>query len=395
MNTQDILSLQKQYLLNTYSAKLVLTQGLGARVKDNDGNDYLDFTCGISVCNLGHCHPFVTEAIQRQAAKLVHVSNLFINEVQPQLAAEIVKKSFDGRVFFGNSGAEANEGMIKFARKWGAPKDKHEIICMKHNFHGRTITTLAATDKPAIREGFEPLTSGFSFVDYNDIDALKAAITDKTAAVMLEPIQGEGGINLAHPAYMAEVRELCDEHGILMLLDEVQTGFGRTGKLFGYQNFDIVPDAMSLAKAMGNGFPMGAFVVARKWEEILGPSTHASTFGGTPLACSAALAVLKVIADQDVLANCRDMGQHLKGDLIELAQDHAIVKDVRGIGLMIGMQMESPEKATEVIAKAVDKGLLLVGAAGGVVRVYPPLNVDKAVLDQAVAILGEVLGELS
>ncbi|OVE82757.1 hypothetical protein BVY04_00070 [bacterium M21] len=395
MNTQHITQLQADYLLNTYAAKLVLTKGEGSKVWDNDGNEYLDFTSGISVCNVGHCHPTVTQAIQEQAGKLVHVSNLYVNELQPRLAAQIIERSYDGRVFFANSGAEANEGMIKFARKWGHEKGRYEIICMEHNFHGRTLAALSATDKPAIKAGFDPLVEGFSFVPYNNVAAIEAAITDKTAAVLLEPIQGEGGVFPADSQYMSDVRALCDKHGILLLFDEVQTGFGRTGTMFGFQNFDVTPDAMSLAKGIANGYPMGAFVVARKWETVMQPGSHATTFGGTPLACAAALAVLQVMDDEDVLHNVLDQGAYLTGEFVKLAKSYPQIKDVRGPGLMLGIQFDSLEQAAEVIAKAAEKGLLLVGAAGGVVRVYPPLNVDRTTLEQGIEILNQALGELS
>ncbi len=392
MTTPEILDLQQKYLMQTYSAELPLLKGQGARVWDADGKEYLDFTSGISVCNLGHCHPVVTEAIQRQAARLVHVSNLFVNEVQPQLAALIAQRSFDARVFFANSGAEANEAMIKFARRWGSPRGRHEIICMEHCFHGRTITTLAATDKPEIRQGFGPLTEGFSFVPFNDLEALDRAITENTAAVMLEAIQGEGGVRPARLDYLAGVRELCHKYEILMLLDEVQTGMGRTGELFGYQHSGVSPDAMSLAKALGNGFPIGALVVSRKWEGVLDKGSHATTFGGTPLACAAARAVFKVIEDEDLLFNVKQMGEHLKGALIQLAGKYPLIKDVRGPGLMLGFELE--DGAKELVGKAAAKGLLLLTAAGNVVRVYPPLNVDKTTLDQGVGLLDQALAEL-
>ncbi len=395
MASKEILDLQNEYLIPTYAADLVLSKGQGARVWDADGREYLDFTSGISVCNLGHCHPVVTEAIQRQAAKLVHVSNLFANEMQPAAAARLSRSSFNGRVFFANSGAEANEGLIKFARQWGSARERHEIICMKHCFHGRTITTLSATDKPAIRKGFGPLTAGFSFVPFNDLGAIEDAITDQTAAVMLEPVQGEGGVIPAAADYLGGVRQLCDKYEILLLFDEVQTGIGRTGELFAYQLYNVMPDAMSLAKALGNGYPVGAFQIQRKYEGVLGKSSHASTFGGTPLACAAVAAVLDTFEQEEILANVQEMGQRLKGALVQLAGDHEGIVDVRGPGLMLGLEMASQDLVDALIKTARKHGLLLLSAAGQVVRVYPPLNVDATALDAGIEILQTAMGELA
>jgi len=291
MNSKEILELQQKYLIGTYSAETVLSRGQGCYVWDNSGRKYLDFTSGISVNNLGHCHPKISEAIQNQAKTLVHVSNLFVNENQAKLAACISNKSFGGRLFFANSGAEANEGMIKFARKWGFPKGKHEIIYFSNSFHGRTLATLAATDKPNYREGFSPHIEGFVRASFNDSASVKKALTENTAAILLEPIQGEGGIRPADNTFLSEIKEICSKNEILLLFDEVQCGMGRTGHYFAYQHYNIEPDAMSLAKALGNGFPIGAFEIQRKWEHVLPTSSHASTFGGSPLACSAALAV--------------------------------------------------------------------------------------------------------
>ncbi|RMD85044.1 MAG: aspartate aminotransferase family protein [Lentisphaerae bacterium] len=394
--SEEILNCQKRYLVHTYTADLVLARGKNARVWDLEGHEYLDFTSGISVCNLGHCHPAVTEAICEQAETLVHISNLFVNTRQPLLAKAIADHSFNGRVFFCNSGAEANEGMIKFARKWGKAKGRYKIICMEHSFHGRTLGTLAATDKPAIREDFEPLPDGFKFVPFNDIEAVAAAIDDQTAAVMLEPVQGEGGVIPATKEYMQQLRELCDRQGILMLLDEVQTGFGRTGMLFGYQNYAIEPDAMSMAKGIANGFPMGAFEVASKWKDVLTPGSHATTFGGTPLACAAALAVLNTIERDNLLETVRQDGAYLLSQLRGLAGRYpSLIQEVRGIGLMIGLQMSSEEAQKALIANARGKGLLLMGAAQHVVRVYPPFTISRNELDEGIQIIEQSLGEIN
>ena len=393
MNASKILQLQDEYILGTYAPNLLLVKGQGAHVWDADGRRYLDFGCGISVCNLGHCHPVVTGAIQRQAATLVHVSNLYYNEVQPQLAAAISRHSFGGRVFFANSGAEANEGIIKFARKWGNAKGRNRIVCMEHSFHGRTMGTLAATDKAAARAGFEPEMAGFDFVPFNDIEALEKAIGEQTCAVLLEPVQGESGVQPASRDYLAAVRQLCDQQGVLLLFDEVQTGIGRTGHYFAHQHYEVTPDAMSMAKALGNGIPIGAFEIGRKWEDVLGPGSHASTFGGNPLACAAGLAVFQVIEDEDLIFNCRKMGEHLKGALLRLAKKHAGIKQVRGLGLMLGVQVEG--EPGPVVARAAENGLLLLPAGDNVVRLYPPLNVTSDELDAGVEILDRTLGETS
>ncbi len=389
MEPHEILQRQDQYVLPTYSPELLLVKGSGCNVWDSAGKKYLDFSTGISVCSLGHCHPVVTEAIQRQAAKLVHVSNLFVNENQPQLAATIAKKSFGGRVFFANSGAEANEGMIKFARKWGSDKGRHDIICMTNSFHGRTLTALAATGQSNYREGFGPDATGFKHVEFNDLDAVSAAVTETTAAVLMEPIQGEGGIVPASPEFVSGVRELCDRNGILLLFDEVQCGMGRTGRYFAYQHFGVEPDAMALAKALGNGFPLGAFEVQRKWEGVLTTSTHASTFGGTPLACAAGLAVFQAIDDEDLLINCQEMGEHLRGALIGLVGKYGKLKEVRGHGLMLGVEATAP--VAPVLKEAADSGLLVLSAGKNVLRLLPPLTIRPEHIDEAIKILDSAL----
>ena len=393
MEAPETIKLYQQYVLGTYSPKLLMVKGQGAELWDAAGRRYLDFTAGISVCNLGHCHPRVTEALQRQAARLVHVSNLYLNELAPQLAAAIIRHSFDGRVFFCNSGAEANEGLIKFARRWGnARGGRHRIVCMNHSFHGRTLATLAATDKPAIQQGFQPLPEGFAFVPFNDLAALDQAIDDQTCAVLLEPVQGEGGIHPAQAEYLAGVQELCAKHDLLLLFDEVQCGMGRTGKCFAHQHYGIEPDGMSLAKALGNGFPLGAMVLARKHEAVLGPSSHATTFGGTALACAAGLAVFEAFDQEDILFNVQKVGQHLQGALLRLAAKHpSVVKEVRGLGLMWGLECHQP--VAPRVAACGAQGLLVLSAGDYVLRLLPPLIITPAQADEAVAILDHALGE--
>ncbi|MFT5127043.1 MAG: acetylornithine/N-succinyldiaminopimelate aminotransferase [Rhodothermales bacterium] len=390
METDAIATQQDQFVLATYAPKHWLVRGEGCYLWDASDRRFLDFGAGISVCNLGHCHPAVTAAIQEQAATLVHVSNLYYNALQPQLAAAIAEQSFFGRVFFANSGAEANEGMIKFARKWGADQGKgRQIICMEHSFHGRTLATLAATDKPAIRDPFGPAVPGFSHVPFNDLDAIAAAITPETCAVMLEPVQGEGGVYPAAPGFLEGVRELCDDRNILMLLDEVQTGVGRTGSMFAYQRADIEPDAMSLAKALGNGFPIGAFTVQQVHADVLGVSSHATTFGGTPLACAAGLAVMQTLAESDILAQVPTKAERLVNGLKALPG----ICEVRNAGLLVGAEFANP--VGPIIAAAADGGLLVLSAGTHVLRLLPPLVVTDDEIDAALAILNTVCAELN
>jgi len=393
MNPSDIVALQKEYVLPTYAPEKLLVRGKGVHVWDGDGRRYLDFTSGISVCNLGHCHPAVTEAIQQQAATLVHVSNLFMNELQPQLAAAIARHSFNGRVFFGNSGAEANEGMIKFARKFGHDRGRYEIICMEGSFHGRTLATLAATARAKYREGFEPNMPGFTFVPFNDVDKLAAAVTDKTVAILIEPVQGEGGVTPATHQFLATARALCDQHNLLLLFDEVQCGMARTGRMFAYQHHGIEPDAMSMAKALGNGYPIGAFTVQRKHEAVLGVGKHASTFGGTPLACAAALAVFTTMDSLDLLTHVQKLGERFRGGLVGLAGKYPVITDVRGLGLMLGVETSVP--IAPAVTHAADHGLLVLSAGDNVLRLLPPLVVEEEDVDTAIHLLDQALGALA
>lgn len=389
---QEVLEGYKGKVMPTHRPELLLVRGKGARVWDDQGRRYLDFSCGIGVCNLGHCPDVVTAAIQRQCAELVHVSNLYMHEGQARLAAKIVEHSFPGKVFFSNSGAEANEGMIKAARKWGNPKGKNEVVAMEGSFHGRTLATLAATGRKKYRVGFEPETPGFKHVPFNDIKALEEAIDAKTAAVLLEPIQGEGGIIPAAEGYLAAVRELCDRKDVLLMYDEVQCGFGRAGKFFGYQHYGVAPDLMSMAKGLGNGFPIGGFVACDKVAEQLGAGTHASTFGGSPLACAAALAVIEMFETQDILGQCARAAAKATELFKALAAKHPMVKELRGKGLMIGVALDRDTKAALSAAKA--KGLLILSAGETVLRFYPPLNVTDAELEEGVGILDAVMTDM-
>ena len=390
MNTREQ---YEKYVLGTYKPSLLIVKGQGSNVWDETGKKYLDFGSGISVCNLGHSHPAIASAVAEQCTKLLHTSNLYMTENAPALAEKISKASFNGKVFFCNSGAEANEGLIKFARKWGSDKGRYEIICMEDSFHGRSLATLAATGRKKYREGFGPDVEGFHHVPFGDLDAVKAKISDKTAAIMLEPVLGEGGVRPGTQEFLEGVRHLCDEHGILMMCDEVQTGLGRTGKMFGYQHFGIEPDAMSMAKALGNGIPMGAFTVKAKYEGILVPGTHATTFGGTPIACAAGLAVFDTFEKENVLANCGEKSETILKALNELKDKYDFISEVRGLGLMIGIDVSVP--TGDVLSKALEKGLILLTAGENTIRLLPPLNISTEEAELALNIIEETFQEVS
>ena len=385
-------SLYDKYVMQTYpKADIVFVRGQGSHVYDSAGREYLDFAAGIAVCSLGHCHPAVTTAIREQAGKLVHVSNLYMNEMQPRLAQKLVEHGFDGTCFFCNSGAEANEGLIKLARKAGSEKGRFEIIAMKDSFHGRTLATLAATGRSKYRKGFAPDMPGFKFAAFNDFDSVAALVNEKTAAVLMEPVQGEGGVIPADPDFPARVRELCDKNDMLLLFDEVQCGMGRTGTFYAWQNYGVAPDALSMAKALGNGFPIGAVLASRKYSHVLTPGTHASTFGGTALASAAACAVINTYDKENVLANVNERSGYLMGRLGELKEKYPRITGVRGKGLMIGVVLDCP--ATPYCAALREKGMLALSAGENVLRLVPPLNVSQADCERAVALIEEVFAE--
>lgn len=385
----DIINKFKKNVMPTYAPGVVLVRGQGARVWDADGKEYLDFLAGISVLNVGHSHPFVVKAIQDQAAVLTHVSNLYYTENAANLAEKLNSLALGGKCFFGNSGAEANEGLIKLARLWGHNSGRYEIICMKNSFHGRTLATATATGQSKVQKGFEPLPIGFCHADYNDIDSVKALFNEKTVAVMLEAVQGEGGIIPAQTSFMNDVRKFCDDNNLLMLCDEVQCGMARTGKWFGFQHYDVKPDAFSLAKALGSGYPIGAVVAGVKLADVFQPGKHASTFGGTPLACAAALATIDVIEKEGLIENAKVIGAFFKKGLDELAGKYAHVQESRGLGLMLGLVLDRPAK--EFTDKIVDSGLLCLATGERVVRFLPPLNITKADVEQALQILDACL----
>ncbi|MBT3192835.1 MAG: aspartate aminotransferase family protein [Verrucomicrobia bacterium] len=381
-----------QYVMPTYAPEVAFVKGKGTKVWDADGKVYLDFVAGISVLNVGYSHPTVVGAIQDQAAELVHVSNLYYCENQAKLAKQLSDLSIKGKCFFSNSGAEANEGMIKLARLWGHEQGKYEIICMKNSFHGRTLATAAATGQEKVQKGFEPMPEGFVHADYNDIESVKALVNEKTVAIMLEAIQGEGGIIPADEQFMKDVRALCDEKDLLMLCDEVQCGLGRSGEWFGFQAYGVEPDAFSVAKALGSGYPIGAVVSGSKLADVFQPGNHASTFGGTPLACAAALATLEVMESEKLVERAKEKGDLFREGLSAFIDTYEHVTGVRGRGMMLGLELD--QEAKPLVTALAEVGLLTIATAGNVVRFLPPLTVKDDELEEALDILDDCLAEM-
>jgi len=390
----EIIEAYKQYLMPTYGPGVVLEKAKGSKVFGVDGNQYYDFTSGIGVHNVGHCTPEVVKAIQEQAAQLVHCSNLFAHEGQVKLAKKLVEISgLGGKVFFCNSGAEANEAAIKLARRWGSQNGgRYEVVTMRNSFHGRTLATITATGQSWCQQGYEPLPVGFAYADFNDIDSVKAAVTDKTVAIMLEAVQGEGGVNPATEEFMAGVRALCDEKNLVMICDEVQCGMGRTGKWWGWQNYSVKPDLFTSAKSLADGVPMGALISNAKFADVFSLGSHASTFGGNPLACAAALATIGVIEKENLLAAATARGEMLKAALQAFAEKYDQILDVRGTGLMLGMVTEGPAK--DVVQAFADGGVLTCTAGEHVVRFLPTLSIQESHLEEAVEMMGDSLEEL-
>ncbi len=385
----DIAALFDQYVMHTYSPTVTLTWGHGCKVRDADGKNYLDFTAGIAVLNVGHTHAKVAKAVQDQAGALIHSSNLFYTPNQALLAQKLSKLSLGGKCFFCNSGAEANEAMVKLARLWGHEAGKYEVITMRNSFHGRTLAMCAATGQSKVQKGFDPLPVGFVHAAFNDLESVRALVNERTVAVMLEAVQGEGGVVPATQEFMTGVRKLCDEKGLLMLCDEVQCGMGRTGNWFGWQKSGIKPDAFTLAKSLAAGVPMGAMVAAPKISEVFQPGNHASTFGGNPLACAAALAVLEVIEEEGLVKRAGEAGALFREGLQALVDKYEKVLEVRGEGLMVGLAVDSPAK--DVVTACREMGLLCCTAGENVVRFLPPLNVTDAELDEALEMVGDAL----
>ena len=394
--TPNTMDRADRFMFRTYKrSPITLVKGDGCRVWDENGKEYVDFVAGIAVCALGHSSPVVSKALCDQSKKLVHVSNLFYTQPQTDLAQILVENSFADRVFFCNSGAEANEAAIKLARRYSKEKsgsERHGIITMDNSFHGRTMATLSATGQQKIKVGFDPLLEGFRYVPFNDLESLKSAIDESVCAVMLEPIQGEGGVVLPDPDYLKGVREICREHDILLILDEVQVGMGRTGRLFAYQHFGITPDIMTLAKALGNGLPIGAMMAKEELADAFGPGSHATTFGGTPLITAGALAVVKRLVNDGWTENAREMGDYFKNQLITLQQNYSIIKDVKGLGLILGLLLD--REGAGIVNTCMERGFLINCVQERVLRFVPPLIIGKEDIDLLIDCLNEIFKEI-
>ena len=398
MELNNIIELDKKYFMNTFGSRtpVCFEYGKGINLWSTDGKKYTDMFAGIAVSALGHSHPKLVNAIKEQAEKFIRCSNLYYVEPQAKLAKILVENSCADKVFFSNSGAEANEGAIKLARiyfkKKGMP-EKFEIITLEKSFHGRTLATIAATGQDKYQKPYSPLTPSFLKVPINNLEALKNAITDSTCAIMIEPIQGESGINLTTKEYMQGVRKLCDEKGIFLIFDEVQSGLGRTGKLFAYQHFDVEPDIFTLAKALGGGFPIGALCAKEHVACAFEPGDHGSTFGGNPLACSAGLAVMDVMLNEHLPENSDKMGGYFIEKLSVLKEKYSFITEVRGKGLMIGIQV-SNDKAKDIVNKCFEKGYLVGSVGTNIVRVLPPLIITKEDIDSFIVVLDDVLKDI-
>lgn len=385
-----------KYIFQTYGRfPLTLVRGKGCRVWDENGKEYLDFVGGIAVCALGHSSPLITKTLKEQSKVLVHVSNLYYTVPQVKLARLLVENSFADRVFFCNSGAEANEAAIKLARRFSSEKfgnKRHVIISMEGSFHGRTMATLSATGQDKIKKGYNPLLEGFRFVPFNNLPALESAVDESVCAVILEPVQGEGGVVCPAEGYLQGVRKICDEKDILLIFDEVQVGMGRTGRLFAHEHFGVTPDIMTLAKALGNGLPIGAMLSKEYLSGAFSPGSHATTFGGTPLVTAVAEAVLRSLLYDGWIDNARNMGEYFKKRLLRLKDRHAAIKDVRGIGLIIGMELD--REGAEIVNACTEKGFLINCTHEKVLRFVPPLIVRKKEINLLVKALDDVLGNL-
>lgn len=395
MSNQQIIDEGKKYVMNTYGRlPVAMVKGEGAYIWDADGKEYLDFVSGIAVNCLGHAHPKVVAAVAKQAETMFHCSNLYWIEPQVQLAKLLVENSVFDKVFFGNSGAESNEGAIKLARKYAKihmGEDKYEIITMNKSFHGRTLATLTATGQEKFHQGFAPLPQGFKYAPYNDLEALKEVIGPNTCAIMMEPIQGEGGVNVPDQDYMDGVKELCEKHNLLLIFDEVQTGVGRTGKLFGYEHFGVEPHIMTLAKALGGGAPIGALLAKEEVANAFQPGDHASTFGGNPLVTAAGVATLSTLLEEGIVENAAQLGTYFMDKLAALKDKFDFIKEVRGKGLIIGIELE--KEVGPIVAACQEMGLLVIGAGPSVLRFLPPLNITTEHIDKVMDIIEQALSQ--
>jgi acetylornithine/N-succinyldiaminopimelate aminotransferase len=391
MTTQETIELFNQYVIANYGRlPRVIVKGEGCYVWDADGNKILDMFPGWAVSGIGHCPPKVVEAVRKQVGELIHMDNTFYSEPQGRLAQMLSARAFGGKCFFCNSGAEANEAALKLARLY-TPKEKYKFITCEGSFHGRTFATVTATAQPKYHEGFLPLLPGFSYIPFNNVKALETAFTDEVAAVLVEPIQGEGGINVATSEFLQAIRRLCDTKGAVMILDEVQTGMGRTGKWFGYQHFDVEPDIITMAKTLGGGVAIGAMMAKPQIAACLVPGKHASTFGGNCLACAAAIATIETIEEGNLLQHAAEMGEYAQEKLRALKDKYPVIDHVRGIGLMIGIQLTRP--GAQIVSKCLDKGLRINCTHDTVIRFMPPMVVTKEQIDEAVGIFESVLSE--
>lgn len=392
MTNREIIELTSTHVANTYARfPVAMVRGEGMRVWDADGREYLDFTSGLAVCNLGHCHPAVVKAIKDQAEKLIHISNLYHIEPQALLAKELTASSFADRAFFCNSGAEAVEAGLKLARKYFAEKKevRPRMVTMEKSFHGRTFGALAATGQEKIRSGYEPYLEAFAYVPFNDLDAAREAVDEKTAAVLVEPIQGEGGVNVPDEGYLKGLREICDSTGALLIFDEVQVGVGRTGKLFAHEHHGVTPDIMALAKGLAGGVAIGAMLATESVASAFGPGSHASTFGGNPLATAASLAALGAIKEERLLDNCVTVGTYLKKRLETLKEKYPFVREVRGKGFMAGVETEMA--VSSIVKDCLAEGLLIISAGEKTLRFLPALVASEADVDEMMSVLTRVL----
>ncbi|HLH76803.1 MAG TPA: acetylornithine transaminase [Candidatus Binataceae bacterium] len=396
MTNAEIVDLTHQHLVNVYGClPVALARGEGTYLYDVEGKRYLDFFCGLAVTSLGHCHPAVVDAIKRQAETLIHVSNVFHTEPMARLAAKLSESFHQAKVFFCNSGAEANEAAIKLARRWGSAQSegRFEIIAMHNSFHGRTLATLSVTGQEKYHQGFLPLLPGVKLVPFDDVSAVESALSGRTVAIMVEPIQGEGGVVVPHPNYLAALRALCDRHRLLLIFDEVQVGVGRTGRLYAHQHAGVRPDIMTLAKALGGGLPIGAMLARPEVAECLSPGSHGTTFGGNPVACAAALAVMETIEREGLLENGRTLGNYLMEGLRALDRAGDTIREVRGQGMIIGAALARDPRP--VVEDCLRQGLILNATAGNVMRLLPPLNLTRAQADAGLEMIGRALAATS
>ncbi len=394
MEKKEVVQNYEKYVVGSYTRTgLVFVEGKGSYLLDAEGKKYLDFFPGWAVSGLGHCHPMVVQAIKEQAGKLIHIANNHYHPWQGALAKRLSELSFGGKVFFCNSGAEANESAIKLARLYGRNTGRYGIISMENSFHGRTLATVTMTGQPKYSKPFEPLPAGFSYVPFNDFDALKKAVGAQTVAVIIEPVQGEGGINVADREYLNKVKDLCKKNDLLLIFDEVQTGFGRTGNLFAYQHFGVVPDIMTLAKTLGGGFPIGAMIAEKEIADLMVPGTHASTFGGSPLACAACLAVLDAIEKEKLIDNVAKQGDYLRNRLMALKDKFPAVKKIKGLGVMLAFELD--REGAGLVDICTKKGLLINCTHGNVIRIMPSVAVTVQEIDEAISILDAAISEFT